>query len=216
MTALTRRNGRSLRYQEKIVQAGKEAVRKTKNLGRQQGLKQETVHKSTCPSSNARVYESRVKASKTVLHIVRLLLSHDLRLMLPSHGNLLFDDGICYAHVTASCQIGHKQEQPHDAASVLTTCNTPFAGQQEWAQGGEGRWKGQAEPCAQSRLTRGNEVEGHVPNSIKTAKYNAITFFPIFLMEMFGACGLSLLPGPGTHSCLRSAHSAMSIFCDVT
>ena len=74
---------------EKIVQAGKEAVRKTKNLGRQKGSR---GRQSTNPLALAatRVYRESIKASKTVLHIVRLLHSHDC-VLLPSHGNLLFD-----------------------------------------------------------------------------------------------------------------------------
>ena len=48
----------------------------------------------------------------------------------------------------------------------------------------EGKDGAQAEPWT-IKIERGNEVEGHVPNSIRTAKYNAITFFPIFLVEMF-------------------------------
>ncbi|CAK0743492.1 hypothetical protein CVIRNUC_001474 [Coccomyxa viridis] len=109
---------------EKIVQAGKEAVRKTKNLGRQKGSRR---RQSTNPLALAatRVYRESIKASKTVLHI--------------------------------GSKNGHK----------------------------EGKDGAQAEPWT-IKIERGNEVEGHVPNSIRTAKYNAITFFPIFLIEMFG------------------------------
>ena len=48
----------------------------------------------------------------------------------------------------------------------------------------EGKNKAQTEPWT-IKIERGNEAEGHLPNSIRTAKYNAITFFPIFLVEMF-------------------------------
>jgi hypothetical protein len=34
-------------------------------------------------------------------------------------------------------------------------------------------------------LNGGEELEGHVPNSVRTAKYNVVTFLPIFLWEMF-------------------------------
>ena len=58
-----------LTIQEKIVQAGKEAVRKTKNIGRR---KSPHRRRSTNPVALAatRVYEESVKASKAVLHIV--------------------------------------------------------------------------------------------------------------------------------------------------
>ena len=78
----------------------------------------------------------------------------------------------------------------------------------------EGKDGAKAEPWT-IKIERGNEVEGHVPNSIRTAKYNAITFFPIFLIEMFGRVAylyfLAQVP-----LLLENAHSAMSIFCDVT
>ena len=51
-------------------------------------------------------------------------------------------------------------------------------------ESGKGKGKGQAGPRA-IKISRGNEKSGHVPNSIKTAKYNLITFVPIFLWEMF-------------------------------
>ena len=49
---------------------------------------------------------------------------------------------------------------------------------------GKGKGKGQSGPRSIT-IDRGNEAPGHVPNSIKTAKYNVITFLPIFIVEMF-------------------------------
>ena len=62
-----------LTIQEKIVQAGKEAVRKTKNIGRRKDSRR---RRSTNPVALAatRVYEESVKASKAVLHIVSTVL----------------------------------------------------------------------------------------------------------------------------------------------
>ena len=51
-------------------------------------------------------------------------------------------------------------------------------------ESGKGKGKGQSGPRT-IKISRGNEKPGHVPNSIKTAKYNVITFVPIFLWEMF-------------------------------
>ena len=78
----------------------------------------------------------------------------------------------------------------------------------------EGKDGAQAEPWT-IKIERGNEVEGHVPNSIRTAKYNAITFFPIFLIEMFGRVAylyfLAQVP-----FLLGRAHSMISTSCHIT
>ena len=59
---------------EKIVQAGKDAVRKTKNIGRR---KSSHRRQSTNPIALAatRVFAESVKASKAVLHIVSARLN---------------------------------------------------------------------------------------------------------------------------------------------
>ena len=48
--------------------------------------------------------------------------------------------------------------------------------------------QGSSSPAEASRmvpLDGGRHSEGFAPNNIKTAKYNPITFLPIFLFEMF-------------------------------
>ena len=72
----------------------------------------------------------------------------------------------------------------------------------------------QAEPWT-IKIDRGNEVEGHVPNSIKTAKYNAVTFFPIFLVEMFSRVAYLYFLAQ-VSSLTENAHSMMSMSCPVT
>jgi hypothetical protein len=63
-----------LTIQEKIVQAGKDAVRKTKNLGRRKGSHR---RQSTNPIALAatRVYRESLKASKSLLNLVSTQLS---------------------------------------------------------------------------------------------------------------------------------------------
>ena len=62
-------------------------------------------------------------------------------------------------------------------------------------------------------------MEGHVTNSVKTAKYNIITFLPIFLVEMFSRVAYLyflaqvLHPLPLHHSyCSRIPHNWSSTF----
>lgn len=53
---------------------------------------------------------------------------------------------------------------------------------------GRGKRKGKGKGPPGPRivcLNGGNELEGLPGNSIKTAKYNVITFLPIFVVEMF-------------------------------
>ena len=51
-------------------------------------------------------------------------------------------------------------------------------------KGKKGKKKSTAGPRI-VHLSGGNEVEGLPVNSVKTAKYNVVTFLPIFLWEMF-------------------------------
>ena len=122
--------------------------------------------------------------------------------------------GISYASVIECCQIektGLKQGLPEDAGTSQHA-TLPLQGSKNGHE--EGKNGAQAEPWT-IKIERGNEVEGHVPNSIRTAKYNAITFFPIFLIEMFGRVAylyfLAQVP-----SLLEKAHSMMSTSCYVT
>lgn len=125
-----------LTIQEKIVQAGKDAVRKTKHLGRRKGSHR---RQSTNPIALAatRVYRESVKASKSLLNIVSTQLSKFARFMwqftLPfTHGASASESSgwqcVCRPMLLSS------SPDMHAVHTGLTP--SPSAGQQEWTQRG--------------------------------------------------------------------------------
>ena len=105
---------------------------------------------------------------------------------------------------------GLKQGQPEAVSSQPATLT--LQGSKNGHK--EGKNKAQAEPWT-IKIDRGNEVEGHVPNSIRTAKYNAITFLPIFLFEMFSRVAYLYFLAQ-VRFLLEKAHCLMNISCYVT